>query len=96
MLLEAGATVEYGAAAGATALQIVSASNRDIKTYTNDAESVRWAGYAASDRRIEVARILIDAGLEPDSRYGNKASAIERADFAGDTELATFLRSQVE
>ena len=52
-----------------------------------------WAGYAASDRRIEVARILIDAVLEPDSRYGNKASAIELAEFLGDSDLAEFLQS---
>ena len=52
-----------------------------------------YTQYAISDRRIEVARLLMAAGLDPQERSNDHPSALDLAKDAGDTELVeVFLR----
>ena len=50
-----------------------------------------YARYAISDRRVEVARMLMAAGVDPRERSNNRPSALGLANNAGDTELAVVL-----
>ena len=50
-----------------------------------------YARYAVSERRIEVARVLMAAGVDPRERSNNRPSALELANNVGDAQLAEFL-----
>ena len=97
MLLDAGATIDQGSSDGLSAIQLVTTASVDIKDVPNPGEDrARWIQYARSERRLEVARLLIEGGLKPDTRYGDRPSSIERAVELGDTKFAEFLKSHMK
>ena len=92
VLLEAGATPDQVHNQELTALQELARIFGTVGEFGN----TDYRTFARSDRRIEVARVLIAAGAKPDQRHGGNATAIEMAAGVGDSELAEFLQSQVD
>ena len=66
----------------------------ELATITNTAfqfGNTEYSRYAISDRRLEVARHMMEAGVDPREQINNRPSALDLANDAGDTEMAEIL-----
>ncbi|MCP4192166.1 MAG: hypothetical protein GY768_16260 [Planctomycetaceae bacterium] len=55
-----------------------------------------FSRFAVSDRRLKVAALLVNAGMDPNAKNGDQGSAIEIAEMREDNELADLLRKMAE
>ena len=89
LLLEAGADVEARNSNNRSALDELA----NISNSARQFGETSYRDYAVSKRRLDVARLLVDAGLDPSGSGDGNASPLELAIRAGDTELAEVLSS---
>ena len=87
LLLDAGATATQITRAGRNPLQELAEIRSTAKQFGDN----HFAQFAVSERRLQVARVLIAAGLDPRARIDNRRSAIQLAKNRGDTELVELL-----
>jgi len=87
LLLDAGATATQITRAGRNPLQELAEIRGTAKQFGDN----HFAQFAVSERRLQVARVLIAAGLDPRARIDNRRSAIQLAKNRGDTELVELL-----
>ena len=63
----------------------------ELATITNTAfqfGNTEYSQYAISDRRLEIARLMVEAGVDPREQINDLPSALDLANDAGDTEMA--------
>ena len=88
-MLEAGADVEARNSNNRSALDELASISNSARQFGETS----YRDYAVSKRRLDVARLLVDAGLDPSGSGDGNASPLELAKRAGDTELAEVLSS---
>ena len=89
LLLDAGADVEARNSNSRSALHELA----NISNSARQFGETSYRDYAVSKRRLDVARLLVEAGLDPSGSGDGNASPLELAKRAGDTELAEVLSS---
>ncbi len=89
LLLESGADVEARNSNNRSALDELANISNSARQYGETS----YRDYAVSDRRLDVARLLVDAGLDPSRNGDGNASPLDLARRAGDTELVEVLSS---
>lgn len=55
-----------------------------------------FSRFAVSDRRLEVAALLVKVGMDPNAKNGDQGSAIQIAETRGDDELADLPRKMAK
>ena len=67
----------------------------DIKRNAREFGNTDYATFAISDRRIEVARLLLTAGMDPLQNVKGRPSALDLAELNGDVDLVDlFMNNQ--
>ncbi len=94
-LLDAGANINSQHSFGWTALQDV-ARVRNFLREVEGSQMFEYLKHARSERRLNVARFLVENGTDPTETYGGAKTAIEIAEEAGDLEMVNLLKSLVK
>jgi ankyrin repeat protein len=83
LILDAGANVTSITSRRFNALQELADIHGSAKQFGDN----EYAQFAVSERRLQVARILVEAGLDPHAKIDNRRSAMELAEKHDDIEL---------
>ena len=89
IILSNGGDVTQVVGNGQSALQLVASIYNSSLQFGKS----EYAKYAVTDRRLDMARYLVEKGLDPNSPYNSNRTAIQIARNVGDTELADLLES---